>query len=291
MPITVVSGPPTVFGPGVGIIVRTSVTGPIPVDWTWRIEVHPHGDEINLACVQTAPIWSADQHERRVWWEEDPDGGAVTLYARYVSLNTNDLVDLQMQLIGSDGVTVEDSGTVTSLRWDTSTSASRLLPQAQTGLSELQQQQLANAEANTQVTVAGAAAGGGDLLVGLGQLLQGVPPNVTNRHGSILVSGQGAIARGTEPFSNFALGFEWHWNTLPAGVGQELGNVDVLEERIVQWRTIDEDTSGQLFQRDVVASEFDGVRYVWGIHSPVTLEWYVIPGGVVELSFLVPAFG
>src|ERR1700759_1864948 len=98
MPITVVVPSPSGFntGPGAGFIVRSDLVGPFLAGMTWRIEIHEHGDETNAAVVITAPLWASDQHERRIWVGAGPDGGQQTFYGRYVSLNTNDTVDLRM---------------------------------------------------------------------------------------------------------------------------------------------------------------------------------------------------
>lgn len=151
MPITIVSQPGTTIGPGQGFIVRTSLVGPIPNTWSWRLSVVRPADEANNILVMTAPVWSVDDRERRFQVEGDPDGGQTSAYGTYVSVNTNDSVNLNMELVGPDGTTVHDSGTVTGLRWDSSTSASRLLAPAGGGLTSEQAGQLTDAERRTRV--------------------------------------------------------------------------------------------------------------------------------------------
>jgi hypothetical protein len=195
------------------------------------------------------------------------------------------------------GVTTLATETFTGYTWQTDQNIPMLMHaleriQAQSGtLSPEQADQLAAAQTNTQLTVNQEGLPGGGL-VSVAQLLgANIPANLTNRHSSVLISGQGAIARGTEPYRVDALGIEWHWNTVPAGYGELLGSVQEFELRMVQWRLIDQDDSGQLFQGAVIDSNYEGVRYIWGLHQPVTVEYYISPGVVVELSFLVPAFG
>lgn len=133
-----------------GFIIRTSLIGPIPNDWQWRISVVRPADEANNVLVINAPVWSVDDRERRIWVEGDPDGGQTTSYGRYVSVNTNDTVNMNMELVGADGTTVHDSGTVAGLRWDSSTSSSRLLASASGGLTAEEHQQLADTERRTR---------------------------------------------------------------------------------------------------------------------------------------------
>lgn len=144
MPISVVSQPITAVGPGFGFQIHTDLIGAIATGSTWRIEIHQHGDEDQAAVVITAPLWSSDQHNRRVWIEGDPDGGQQTFYGRNVSLYTGQSVDLLYQLLAPDGTTVTDSGATTSVVWDTDISNSRLLPTPTSGLTEEQAQQLAD---------------------------------------------------------------------------------------------------------------------------------------------------
>lgn len=128
MPISVVSGPITVIGPGGGFILRTDIVGPIATGTMWNVEVHPHGDEDNAAVLYTAPLWASDQHEVRIWFALTPDGGENTLYGHYTQVATNDTVDLIFKLVAPDGFTITDSGAVDSVRWDTDTSASLNVP-------------------------------------------------------------------------------------------------------------------------------------------------------------------
>jgi len=265
------------------------MVGPIGTDWRWLVHIRRRGSEDDAILIN-APIFAFLDHEQFLTIGQPGTGHTQTVVSTN-GIATGSEATVFVELVNATGV-VQDSGTSLDYTWDSTTNLWSLISGLHgQGLTSAQAQQLENAEANTQVTVAGAGPGGASVIQSIASLFQNYPANFTNRHGSILVSGQGAISRGTEPFSNFALGFEWHWNTLPEGVGRDLGSVDELEERIVQWRVIDEDTSAQLFQSDVIDSTFEGVRHVWGLHQPVTLEWYVIPGGVVELSFLVPALG
>lgn len=151
MPITIVSQPGTTIGPGQIFIVRTSLIGPIPNDWFWRLSVVRPADEANNILVMTAPVWAADDRERRFQVEGDLDGGQTNGYGRGVSANTNDAVTMNMELVGADGTTVHDSGTVTGLRWDSNTSASRTLSSSSGGLTSEQAAQLEDAERRSRV--------------------------------------------------------------------------------------------------------------------------------------------
>lgn len=146
MPITVVSQPGTTIGPGVGINLHTDTIGPIGAGWIWRLVVVRPTDEQTIV-VMTSPVWSIDQHEIQFQVDGNPLGlGQTTSYGRYVSANTNDNVNLTAQLVDADGTTVHDSGAFGTYRWDSSTSASRLLVSSSGGLTPEQAGQLADTE-------------------------------------------------------------------------------------------------------------------------------------------------
>lgn len=235
MPIDIVVPlTPTGIGPGAGIIVRTSMLGPFPTDWTWRVEIHPHGDEDQAAVVMTAPLWTTDQHDRRFFVDADPDGGQQTFYGRFITLNTNDLVDVQMQLIGSDGVTIEDSGTVTNMRWDTQISASKLLPVASSGLTSEQAEQLAFTQAAVTMSFPGLTSFGlSDLLTLFGPFAH-PPIGLQTRELIGDFDGNVAFDRPAPGIGVNAFGLSWEVQTYGGGIGLDAGTplrfeVDLLE--------------------------------------------------------------
>lgn len=107
-------------------------------------------DEQNILVLES-PVWSTDDHQIQLQVDGDPLLlGQTTSYGRYVSANTNDQVNLSVQLVDDAGG-VHDSGALGSYRWDTSTSSSQLLPRSGGGgLTPQEHQQLEDTERRTR---------------------------------------------------------------------------------------------------------------------------------------------
>lgn len=288
MPISVTLAPPNSrIGPGIGFVAESDFVGAMPTDSGWFVDVSTNVEDTNRMWREFIP-WQGPTLTRGIL--TDPQGFSPELYM----VAAGATVYLTVQLYNGSTGLVDDSGQATGI-YDPvgGLGVQAVLTAASTaGAFTDGDRATVNATlAGVSVSVPAVGAAGGAVLQTLGQLLQGVPPNLTNRHGSTLISGQGSIARLSEPFRGDALGIEWHWNTVPAAFGVRLGSLDEYFNRIVQFRLIDQDDSGQFFQRATIDSNAEGERYVWGIHSPVTLEYFVTPGCVVELSFLVLVLG
>jgi len=63
VPITNVGFPIPVVGPGLQMIVATSLVGPLPTDWMWHVTIGRVGDE-NAGCVFVTAFvpWSISDH-------------------------------------------------------------------------------------------------------------------------------------------------------------------------------------------------------------------------------------
>lgn len=151
MPISVTSPAGTTIGPGVGINLRSDLVGPISPTWTWRLRVVRPTDEQNIVVLES-PVWSVDDHQVHLVVEGDPlNLGQTTGYAQQVSANTNDNVNLTVQLVDELDA-VHDSGALGTYRWDTSTSSSRrLASSAGGGLTPEQAAQLDAIDGRTQL--------------------------------------------------------------------------------------------------------------------------------------------
>lgn len=288
MPITITpTSPNSLIGPGLPLIASSDVVGPIGLDWKWIIEVRPDPEDLLPTYGWQVQAFGS----RTVTAVLSQKSSAPLTQRGLTDLRTGDTVYAKVELRTSTE-TVEDSGTL-SATWNATDALHVLLGETTTGAGFT-----AGDRADVQATLAGIrvpipaiAAAGGSILGTLASLWQGFPANLTSRHSSLLITGQGSVARGSEPFRVDALGMEWFWHTIPPGFGAQIGSVDEYFNRVVQFRLIDQDDSGQLFQSAWIDSHTEGQRHLWGVHQPVTVEWYVAPGCVVELSFLVLALG
>lgn len=134
-----------------GINLRSDLIGPISPTWTWRLRVVRPTDEQNIVVLES-PVWSVDDHQVHFVVEGDPlNLGQTTGYAQQVSANTNDNVNLTVQLV-DDLDAVHDSGALGTYRWDTSTSSSRRLASSSGGgLTPEQAAQLDAIDGRTQL--------------------------------------------------------------------------------------------------------------------------------------------
>lgn len=290
MPVTVVSGPLPRVGPGVGFIVRTDFVGPFLTGTTWRIEIHPDGDELNLGCVVTAPLWSADQHERRIWIEADPDGGQQTLYGRYTTLGQGATVDVFMQLIAPDGETVIDSGTVSNILWDTVSSASRLLPQAQTGLAAEQQEQLNAVQAAVTMSFPGLPTFGlSDLFALLGPIVH--PPagfQVRELIGDF--DGNNTFTRPGGGFGVNAFGITWEVQTYGGGIGLDTGTPVRFETDLLEISIEHTDHDGHDFVSAAERFDYSNKYYYFDPMFPTRVNVVIAPSVTIRFYWLLATF-
>jgi hypothetical protein len=286
VPITVFEPAPGQFtGLGYFFEAESSFIGPI-LDPYWNVSLMDTDQTVTLwTCDIPAPL-SAPWHTTATL--QLTRGETALPIARSALPNGSNAL-LQVQLNGSAGFVegmnyIVKSDLVTTLI----AAQTQLQGEGSGGFSAEDRAQLELSVANTQASI---PSGAGSILHGIGDLLNVLPSQWTNRHGSIVISGQGSLSRGSEPFRLDSLGIEWHWHTVPPEAGKLVGDPDVYTQRVVQFRTIFRDSALQLYQGETIEAFQEGDRKTWGLAVPETLEYFVRPGWEVELSFLVVAFG
>jgi hypothetical protein len=152
MPITNVGLPIPVVGPGLQMIVRSSLIGPFPIDWRWRVRIGRRGDEVNGGVFITAPLDQVDQFERRIQVDSITDTTVVTQRSNQYALSTNEPVDINIELTDSTGLVVQDSGTISTAVWDSQASTALLVQPAVAG--SFTAQDRATLEENNQLSLA-----------------------------------------------------------------------------------------------------------------------------------------
>jgi hypothetical protein len=158
------------------MIVRSSLIGPFPIDWRWRVRIGRRGDEVNGGVFITAPLDQADQFERRIQVDSITDTTVVTQRSNQYALATNEPVDINIELTDSAGLVVQDSGTISTAVWDSQASTALLVQPAVAG--SFTAQDRATLEENNQLSLAIQAAtqvvttiGGVALSTTVGQML------------------------------------------------------------------------------------------------------------------------
>lgn len=289
VPITVTNPVPPVIGPGLVVGVSSDLVGPIPVDWRWIIHIVRRGEEGGGVTIG-APIRTPLDHQQFVVIGDQAAEGYTFTVDQTNGLASTEPASVLVELRNALGV-VEDSGSSDAYTWDSTTTLWNLTTGAAASFSAADRAQLDLVVANTSVPVPAAGVLGGVAVFALWQVLTTGFERYVSRHGPILISGQGSLDRLSEPFRFDALGMEWRWDTIPDGFGRTLGALDEYGRRIVQFRLVSRDASGQRYQGEVIDSSTEGTRFMWGLRQPETIEWYVAPGCVVELAILVTALG
>jgi hypothetical protein len=134
------------------MIFRSSLLGPFPVDWRWRVRIGRRGDEVNGGVFITAPLDTVDQFERRMQVDSITDTTVVTQRSVQYALGTNEPVDINIELTDSTGTVVEDSGTISTAVWDSQASTALLVQPAVPG--SFTAQDRATLEENNQLALA-----------------------------------------------------------------------------------------------------------------------------------------
>jgi len=134
------------------MIVRSSLIGPFPIDWRWRVRIGRRGDEVNGGVFITAPLDQANQFERRIQVDSITDTTVVTQRSNQYALATNEPVDINIELTDSSGLVVEDSGTISTAVWDSQASTALLVQPAVAG--SFTAQDRATLEENNQLSLA-----------------------------------------------------------------------------------------------------------------------------------------
>lgn len=282
MPITItLPQPANAVGPGFAIHWSSDFVGPLTTDTYWRLQLAVDS-EGTRNFLDTNILANGILNRTHVVFT-DPEPSALTTIDAPAN---GQPVYVHINLVQSTSSI--DSGSLTTT-WDGTSAlgsqAQRFANRATSGFTSTDRATIQSILDDVQLQV-------GVPFVGLSRMLSWLlPPTFGNRHGSFLISGQGAIARFSEPFRGDAIGFEWHWFSVPAGYGLKLGSINEYELRMVQFRTIARDSSGQLFQDEFLDSVAEGERHMFRANNVETLEWYVSPGVIAELSFLVPLLG
>lgn len=152
MPITNVGLPITVVGPGVQMTFGSSLIGPFPIDWRWRVRIGRRGDEVNGGVFIDAPLSTADQRQREIQVDSIIEPTVVTHRSVQYALATNEPVDITVELTNSAGTVVQDSGTISTAVWDSQVSTALLVQPAVAG--SFTAQDRATLEENNQLALA-----------------------------------------------------------------------------------------------------------------------------------------
>jgi hypothetical protein len=271
-------------GPGIAIAWGSDLIGPIPDDYFWQIIVSQGGGEGQPWLIE---VKTAGGSHVGVWVPFIRELGE-----HFSVFSTNAVVpgaDTTITVELRSPTAVVDSGTI--VRTYDGTTGLPLVIEANnaltdTGFTISDRAQLELAVANTTVQLPIDAVGG-LVNAGLARLLQGVPGYVLRRHGSVHLTGDGSLPRGSGVFASYSMGIEWLFDDPPPGFGYAAGNVREYERRMVQWEPVFETPLHETYWSDLVDAHENGQRLVWGAYTPLALNYSIAPGLGLTVWFLV----
>lgn len=286
MPIENVGLPINAIGPGFQFSVRTSISGPLPTDWFWEVRIFAHGDETNGPVVAWQQLDALDQHEVQIQLGANSTTFFGTHYSRQLAFATGDLVDANFILWNASQTVAEDSGSITSVKWDTDNSSSLLIPTTGGGLTTDEAQQLAdvhNLVAPPFTTATGVALpiDISDLVKRPALKLLGIDTTVHT------LTGQGTLSIPS------LLGFPTAWGLVmdvtsaPEGWGRKPGYVDSFMKRIAQFLLLMPAANGA---GSMVVAEYrlhlEHYTWIWPDTWSTDVAYFIDPPCEVQVRFL-----
>ncbi len=127
----------------------------------------------------------------------------------------------------------------------------------------------------------------GDLVVGLGDLVEHIGTQLVVPDSEILISGRGSLERPSGPIAINAYGLTWRFAHLLPGLGYRDGAVATFYDRILQLVRVDVDRASNEYLGEVFDIRTEGGRIVWGFGIPRRLLFDVLPGCVVGVRWLL----
>jgi hypothetical protein len=275
------------FGPGYQLSVQSSLIGPFPTTYQWRVQVYStDGLEAQLID-QSLSAFSAQQTLTMVL--ADPTILQQDQRGSPVNVTPSSTVRLIVDLINEVGQRID--GDTRNVKWDPT---GRLFvftedfAQGTTGgfnandRAEAETTQMAvQANFPTQIGAVG------DLVLGLGDLVEHIGVQLVVPSDEILISGRGSLERPSGPISINAYGLTWRFVTLPAGLGFRDGAVATFYDRVLQLVRVDVDRASNEYLGEVFDIRTEGGRIVWGFGIPRRLLYDVLPGCVVGVRWLL----
>lgn len=131
-------------------------------------------------------------------------------------------------------------------------------------------------------TLAGAVA-----RTALGAFVQSAPLGLLSRQECRVITGRGSLTRPSPGFNVNALGCAWDFVAVPTYFGRKPGALLEFEQRIVQFKIVGRDFSGNDHVTQLIDATSDNQILTWGLQSPERIEYDVAPGCQVQFCWLL----
>ena len=282
------------MGPGFLVQGATNILGPFPNDWAWTVRLFTVGPvEQDLVVGQLM----------------NPTGSQFSIPMGYVNEATTTIFrPIAVPIL--DSRAVAQTPARLSVELTTSTGAVEdqtsieVTPTFTTGLATYLGSVIRNQatpaggfnatdRSNLELTLGAVRAvmppaltGGPNLAFGLIDLVRGPPRSFLRRHGSVLISGRGALsAVPTGALHSF--GGTWSLQTLPAGYGRDDGVVPEYHRRLAQFVVLRDETTSDLYIDVLEDSHWSDNFILWQFPNPIQIQYDVAPGVVLLWQWLI----
>jgi hypothetical protein len=121
---------------------------------------------------------------------------------------------------------------------------------------------------------------------GLIDLVRGPPRSMLRRHGSVLISGQGALSA-VPPGALHSFGGTWSVQTLPPGYGRDNGIVIEYHRRIAQFVVLRDEVTSDLYIDVLEDSHWMDNFILWQFPNPIQIQYDIAPGVVLIWQWLI----
>jgi hypothetical protein len=131
----------------------------------------------------------------------------------------------------------------------------------------------------------------GDGLRGIAQLLSNIPAGFW---GKVLITpdrtGSGSLNRPELGLNTAAGGLAWQVISKAPGIGLDEGAPDRAEIQLLELRMVHRLADNTPFTAEHLESaELDGA-WIWGLHPPDHMEYWIVPGVTMRFWWLIPGF-
>lgn len=274
----------TEIGPASRPTATSSVADPGvgPFIWEWIVE---YSNDVLFFYSTIRNSANGRSNVIRILYNEDDTPNLLT------SANSVDLgvpIRLRVQLRNDAGQIV-DTGTSTGLKWNPTTQIHEDLLLTDTtvtgGFTAEDRAQAQITQMGVTLPLPGLSAAG-EIASGLTGFFTNPPSWAQQLLEGVVLEGIGTVTRPGAGRQVNAYGAQLDFLAVPDGLGAVLGNPAVYSERIVQLSIVREGLANRQYYDGINQLYADHQRIMWGTPFPVRLDYAVIPGASVLLTWL-----
>ena len=273
------------IGPGSQVRVATDLTGPFPITYQWRIQITKGDVTEELVAHEVVPIGDP-QHNLNYPFGDPSITVQIYNFGGGTTLSNGDTVHVTFALQSDTGLVLDQ--TRVDAVWD-DTQEYRVLPDAGGGGGGGFTQADRDAAQITQMAVSlplPSLPGAADVASGITGFFTNPPSWAMQTLETQSLEGNGLSQRPGGGRGVDAYGCQIDFDFIPPELGRLLGNPDVYSNRICQLAVRDHGFGDADFYRLTADFYYDHQRLMWGTPFPLGIDFSVLPGCRVTLTWL-----